>query len=44
MSVVLIFVRNWNASYRVLRYGNGFNLKDSLQYGLCLAAGEGRTR
>ena len=37
MSVVLIFVRNWNASYRVLRYGNGFNFMNSLQYGLWLA-------
>jgi hypothetical protein len=39
MSVVLIFVRKWNAWYRVLRYPYGFNFMDSLRYSLWLARG-----
>jgi hypothetical protein len=36
---VLIFVRKWNASYRVLSYHFGFNLMNSLRFGLSLARG-----
>jgi hypothetical protein len=39
MSRVLVFVRKWNAWYRVLRYRNRFSLADSVQYGLWLARG-----
>ena len=39
MSVILVLVRQWNAWYRVLRYGNGFSFVDSVRYGLWLARG-----
>jgi hypothetical protein len=39
MSLILILIRKWNRSYRVLRYGNGFGLFDSVRYGLWLARG-----
>jgi len=39
MSGIFVFVRKWNAWYRVLRYRNGFSLADSVQYGLWLARG-----
>ena len=37
MSEILVFVRKWNASYRVLRYRKGFSFADSVHYGLWLA-------
>lgn len=37
MSGVLIFIRNWNKWYRVLRYLNGFGTVDSVRYSLWLA-------
>ena len=37
MSAILAFARNWNASYRVLRFRNGFSFVDSMQYTLWLA-------
>lgn len=43
MSEILIFLRKWNASYRVLRYRNGFSLVDSVRWGLWLARGVPRT-
>lgn len=39
MSVILVLVRKWKAGYRVLRYGHGFGLMDSVRYGLWLALG-----
>ncbi len=39
MSEILVFVRKWNAWYRVLRYRKGFSLTHSVQYGLWLARG-----
>ena len=33
MSEVLIFVRKWNTSYRVLRYRTGFSFVDSVRWG-----------
>ena len=39
MSLVLIFTSKWNKACRVLRYGNGFGLFDSVRYGLWLAVG-----
>jgi hypothetical protein len=39
MSLILIFIRKWKMSYRVLRDGNGFGLFDSVRYGLWLARG-----
>ena len=35
----LNFTRQWNKWYRVLRYGKGFGLFDSLRHGLWLARG-----
>lgn len=37
MSGILVFVRKWNAWYRVLRYRNGFGFGDSVHYSLWLA-------
>ena len=37
MSAILVLIRKWNASYRVLRHGNGFSFADSVCYGLWLA-------
>jgi hypothetical protein len=39
MSLIQIFALKWNKAYRVLRYGNGFGLFDSVRYGLWLARG-----
>jgi len=39
MSMILIFTGKWNRWYRVLRYGHGFGLLDSVRYGLWLARG-----
>jgi hypothetical protein len=39
MSANLVFVRKWNAWYRVLHYRNGFTFVDSVHYGLWLASG-----
>jgi len=39
MSMILIFTGKWNRWYRVLRYGYGFGLLDSVRYGLWLARG-----
>jgi hypothetical protein len=39
MSSILIFTLKWNKAYRVLRYGNGFGLFDSVRHGLWLARG-----
>ena len=39
MSMILIFTGKWNRWYRVLRYGHGFGLLDSVLYGLWLARG-----
>ena len=39
MSMILIFTGKWNRWYRVLRYGKGFGLFDSVRYGLWLARG-----
>lgn len=39
MSGILVFVRKWNAWYRVLRYRNGFDFVESVHYGLWLARG-----
>ena len=39
MSGILVFVRKWNACYRVLRYRKGFSFADSVHYGLRLARG-----
>jgi hypothetical protein len=39
MPGILVFVRNWNACYRVLRYRKGFSFADSVHYGLWLARG-----
>ena len=39
MSLIPIFTRKWNGWYRVLRYGNGFGLFDSVRDGLWLARG-----
>jgi hypothetical protein len=33
MSGILVFVRKWNASHRVLRYGNRFSFVDSCTMG-----------
>jgi hypothetical protein len=38
-SLILIFTRKWTKWYRVLRYGKGFGLFDSVRYGLWLARG-----
>jgi hypothetical protein len=37
MSLILNFTRKWNRWYRVLRYGKGFGLFDSVRQGLWLA-------
>jgi hypothetical protein len=37
MSLILTFTRRWNRWYRVLRYGKGFGLFESVRYGLWLA-------
>lgn len=37
MSLVLVFIRRWHKSFRVLRYHNGFGMLDSVRYGLWLA-------
>jgi hypothetical protein len=37
MSTILIFARMWRAWYRVLRYGKGLSLVDSVRFGLWLA-------
>ena len=42
MSAVLVFLHDWNGWYRVLRCGNGFNVVDSVRYGLWLACGKSR--
>jgi hypothetical protein len=39
MGMILIFTGKWNRWYRVLRYGKGFGLFDSVRYGLWLARG-----
>jgi hypothetical protein len=39
VSFILTFIRKWNRWYRVLRYGKGFGLFDSVRYGLWLARG-----
>lgn len=39
MSMILIFTGKWNRWYRVLRYGHGFGLFNSVRYGLWLARG-----
>jgi hypothetical protein len=39
MSGILVFVRKWNACYRVLRCRKGFSFADSVHYGLWLARG-----
>lgn len=39
MSLILIFTSKWNKAYRVLRYGHGFGLFDSVRHGLWLARG-----
>ena len=39
MSVLLILVRKWKVSYRVLRHRNGFSFVDSVSCGLWLARG-----
>src|SRR5712664_2755576 len=33
MSMILIFTREWNRWYRVLRYGKGLGLFESVRYG-----------
>jgi hypothetical protein len=38
--MILIFASKWNKWYRVLRYGKGFGLFESLRFGLWLARGE----
>lgn len=37
MSPVLLFIREWNKWYRVLRNRKGFGLLDSVRYGVWLA-------
>jgi len=37
MRTILIFTGKWNRWYRVLRYGKGFRLFESVRYGLWLA-------
>lgn len=39
MSMILIFTGKGNRRYRILRYGKGFGLLDSMRYGLWLARG-----
>ena len=39
MSLILIFALKWNKAFRVLRYGHGFGLFDSVRDGLWLAGG-----
>jgi hypothetical protein len=39
ISLILNFSRKWSKWCRVLRYGKGFGLFDSLRYGLWLARG-----
>jgi hypothetical protein len=39
MFFILVFTRKWNMWYRILRYGKGFGLFDSMRYGLWLARG-----
>ena len=39
MSLILNFSRQWNKWYRVLRYGKGLGLFDSVRHGLWLARG-----
>ena len=39
MSAILVLVRKWNLSYRVLRHRNGFTFVDSVRCGLWLARG-----
>ena len=40
---ILIFLRKWNASYRVLRYRNGFSFASSVRWDLWLVRGVPRT-
>ena len=37
MPSLLVLRRKWIASYRVLRYGKGLGIVDSVRYGLWLA-------
>jgi hypothetical protein len=37
MSLALAFIHNWQESFRVLRYRNGFGILDSVRYGFWLA-------
>ena len=37
MRTILMLIGNWNRWYRVLRYGKGFGLFESVRYGLWLA-------
>ena len=39
VSSILNFAANWNKWRRVLRYGKGFRLVDSVRFGLWLAGG-----
>jgi hypothetical protein len=39
MFSILSFADKWKQWYRVLRYGKGFGLFDSVRYGLWLARG-----
>jgi hypothetical protein len=39
MSGILVFVRKWNAWYRVLRCRNRFDFAESVQYSAWLARG-----
>lgn len=39
ISLILNFTHKWNEWYRVLRYGKGFGLFDSVRHGLWLARG-----
>lgn len=39
MSMMLVFTRNWNSWYGVLRYRNSFSFVESVRYGLWLARG-----
>jgi hypothetical protein len=39
MSTILVVTARWNRWYGVLRYRKGFELFDSVRYGLWLARG-----
>ena len=39
MSLILIFALKWKSAFRILRYGHGFGLFDSVRHGLWLARG-----